>query len=617
MKLVEVEKTNIKIGISHFKQAVNSVNRRFLYSFKIGIQGVHMMKNRRKNGSIYCGILSATLLSSSLPMLTTQAYAEEAKTDVNTLGNSFGACVWEDVNQNGKQDNGEKGIEGITIELYRADGSKVGEQKTDKNGLYQFNALQEGDYFAHVVISPDQYKMVSTKRFGWDGWTDYFHIKSDGDNTLDADVGLLAQKGRIESLIWEDTNKDGKQDDGEPGISSVALELYTIDGKKVATAATDETGHYQFIDIPNGYYYVKLQIPEGYDFLGSPNFGADRLSNYIWLEGNTNEKMNAGFIKKQQEIPVQSIQVEPSKIDAAVGESGTIKASVQPENATNKTVTYESKDANVVTVDKDGNWKAIKAGTTTIVVTSVNGKTAEVNVTVKGEEILPTSLSITPNENTYKGVGESFHVQATVLPANATNKTVTYTSSDTSVATIDSSGNISVRGVGKTLITVKTINNLSKSFYVYGAEFNGIRQVSVKHSGKQLAVNNGTNTTTPGTPSNHLVQKSASNSDKQKWEFQSADGKYYKIRNKGTGQFITATGTTIETGTQILVKPESNSNDQLWQIIPTQGSYVIKSVSRGTIMDVAYARQDDGAIIHLFKGWEPRWDNELFYINRA
>ncbi|MBJ8113746.1 RICIN domain-containing protein [Bacillus cereus group sp. N6] len=559
------------------------------------------MKKKSTKHSIYCGILSVTLLGSSLPLLATQVHAEEK---TKAFGGSVGDLVWEDSNQNGLQDAGEKGIEGITIELYRADGSKVGEQKTDSNGFYQFNALQEGDYFAHIVIPQDQYKMVSTKQFGWDGWTDYFHIKGDGDTKLDADVGLLFQKGKIGETIWEDTNQNGKQDEGEQGVSGVKLELYDIDGKKVQDVTTDEKGHYQFTNIPNGYYYVKLQIPEGYDFLGSPNFGADKLSNYILVEGKQNNEINAGFIKKNKEIAVESIKIAPDKINTTEGQTGTVQASVQPENATNKKLTYESKDTNVVTVDKDGNWKAIKEGTTTITAISLNGKKAGISVAVKKGEVAPTSLSITPNSATYKGINQSLHVRATVSPSNA-NKTVSYKSSNSSVATIDSSGNIYTRGAGSTTITVRTVNNISKSFTLYVDQISGIHKVTVKHSGKALGAG-----TEAGTGRNIACQFTSSGSSGQQWEFQK-NGSYYTIKNKGTGKYMAGSNIAYEAGTKVVL---SNSPDY-WKITSIGGNqYTIKHATSGKILDMPMNYLHDGATFQLFNGWSYISTNEAFFI---
>lgn len=570
------------------------------------------MKKKSAKHSIYCGILSAVLLGSSLPMLAIQVHAEE-KTKV--LGGSVGGLVWEDFNQNGIQDAGEKGIEGITIELYRTDNSKVGEQKTDQNGFYQFNALEEGDYVAHIVIPQDQYKMVSTRQFGWDGWTGYFHIKGDEDNKLDADVGLFSQKGKIGETIWEDTNQNGIQDAGEPGISGVTLELYNISGEKIQGVTTDEKGHYQFTNIPNGYYYVRLQTPEGYDFLGSSNFGADKLSNYILVEGKQNNGINAGFIKKSKEISVESIKIAQDKIDTTEGQTGTIRATVQPENATNKTLMYKSKDPNVVTVDKDGNWKAVKEGSTTLTVTSTNGKTAKVFVTVKKQEVDVQSIKLATNRIETKK-GKTGTIQASVQPENASNKTLTYESKNPNIVTVDQDGNWKAIGnSGITTIIVTSSNGKTAvvtmivaadvSINSVGLE-NGYHRMVVSHSGKAL-----TQGLQNGQPV--LAQFSPNGRGNQEWIFRKV-GSNYTIQNRGSGQYIADSRIPTIAGTKAIL---SNTPGYFKVDKIDTNRYVIKNATNGYILDMPDNNMFDQGIFQFFRGWSYYSTNEVIYITRV
>ncbi|WP_178389831.1 PA14 domain-containing protein, partial [Bacillus cereus] len=186
-------------------------------------------------------------------------------------------------------------------------------------------------------------------------------------------------------MIWEDQNQNGRLDSGEPGIGNVKMELFNINGALVKSATTNKEGDYSFGTVPNGIYYAKLNIPQQYSFFGTaPNFGSDGLTNYVAVNGNTLTNLNAGLVKQNPEanIEVTAINIKNKNMTAVEGDTGRIEASVKPNNATNKELTYKSKNKNIMTVDKDGNWKAIKAGTTTITVTANNGISKNISVTV-------------------------------------------------------------------------------------------------------------------------------------------------------------------------------------------------------------------------------------------
>jgi len=138
-----------------------------------------------------------------------------------------------------------------------------------------------------------------------------------------------------------------------------------------------------------------------------------------------------------------------------IGETKTLIANVSPENAENKTVVFTSSNVLVASVMPNGLVTAISKGTATIVVTTVDGaKSASCEVTV--EEVSVTGITL--NKETLElAKDDTEMLTATVLPTNATNKNVTWASSDPDVATV-SDGTVTAKTAGTATITVTTEN---------------------------------------------------------------------------------------------------------------------------------------------------------------
>ena len=128
---------------------------------------------------------------------------------------------------------------------------------------------------------------------------------------------------------------------------------------------------------------------------------------------------------------------------------------ISPSNATNQEVTWESSNATVATVDEEGVVTAVGGGSAIITVTTVDGgKTAAcvvtVTVPVTGVTLDKGSLSLI--------VGETGVLEATVSPSGASNAAVTWSTSNSGVAVVDSAGTVTARAVGSATITVTTVD---------------------------------------------------------------------------------------------------------------------------------------------------------------
>ena len=153
-------------------------------------------------------------------------------------------------------------------------------------------------------------------------------------------------------------------------------------------------------------------------------------------------------------IAVESIELNQSELSLYEGDTATLTATVKPDNATDKTVTWTSSNPSIVMVDSDGLVKAISKGSATITA-SAGGVSAMCSVTVRDVTVAVTGVSLDVTMFNLE-IGKTATLIATVRPSNATNKDVTWSSSDISIASVSSSGVVTGKAEGTATITVKT-----------------------------------------------------------------------------------------------------------------------------------------------------------------
>lgn len=155
-------------------------------------------------------------------------------------------------------------------------------------------------------------------------------------------------------------------------------------------------------------------------------------------------------------VPVTGVSLNKNSLSLTVGGKDTLIATVAPTDATNQRVTWKSDNDKIASVDKDGNVTAIGQGNTTITATTDDGqKTATCTVTVTSSTVAVTGVKLDKATATVN-VNGTTQLTATVEPSNATNKTVTWKSSNESIAKVDSNGKVTGKAEGKADITVTT-----------------------------------------------------------------------------------------------------------------------------------------------------------------
>lgn len=241
---------------------------------------------------------------------------------VSNTKSSIGDFVWEDLNKNGIYDDGEPGVNGVTVELYSNTGVLLATTTTANHagnpGYYSFNELEPKDYKVKFIpmsgfeltvqkaIEPNGSRPNPTT-----GFTNTISLGAHEDKT-DINAGIVAiKKSSISNFVWNDLNKNGFHDEGEPGVNGVTVELYSSAGVLLATTTTSDLsgdpGHYIFDKLdPNDYFVKFIPTPQfvltqqkAVEPKGSRPDPATGFTNLISLGVHEDKTdINAGIVEK-------------------------------------------------------------------------------------------------------------------------------------------------------------------------------------------------------------------------------------------------------------------------------------------------------------------------------
>jgi len=239
---------------------------------------------------------------------------------------------------------------------------------------------------------------------------------------------------KIYAYVYNDTTS--KNNGNWPGVEMTQL---TADD----SCAKAGTYKYEVPDLGEGKYRVIFTNGSGAQTPGASQPGIEFSGKVSW--NGSSSTVTAVNCNIQQPIPVSSVSISGSgvsngKLSLKSGASVQLTATVNPSNATDKTVSWTSSNSSAAKVS-DGKVTAVKAGTATITATA-GGKTASVVVTVADNPVTSVSISgdgVRDGKLALKA-GASAQLTATVKPDDATDRKVTWTSSDSSVANVMGTG---------------------------------------------------------------------------------------------------------------------------------------------------------------------------------
>ena len=177
-------------------------------------------------------------------------------------------------------------------------------------------------------------------------------------------------------------------------------------------------------------------------------------------------------------VTLRKIILDKKEMSIYLKEKNIINVSFEPNDATDKSIVWKSNNPNIANVDNNGIVSGINTGSTDIIVSTPDGRiSSKCHVLVKERKV--ESIKLEESDMTLR-VGNKKKLSLVISPPDATNKKLSYISSDRSVLSIDADGNMTAKKVGQVVVTAKSVNNIKASCNITVVDSNTVLVNNVK-----------------------------------------------------------------------------------------------------------------------------------------
>ena len=416
---------------------------------------------------------------------------------------------------------------------------------------------------------------------------------------------------KIYAYVYNDTTS--KNNGNWPGVEMTQL---TADDSCAKAGAYK----YEVPDLGEGKYRVIFTNGSGAQTPGASQPGIEFSGKVSW--DGSSSTVTAVNCNIQQPIPVESVTisgngVSDGKLSLKVGASAQLTATVKPDNATNKTVSWDSSDNSVAKVS-DGKVTALKAGTATITATA-GDISSLITVTVADVPVPVTSVSVSGDgvsggKLSLKS-GASVQLTATVKPDDATDRKVTWTSSDSSVANVMGTGVVTAGSkAGKATVTA-TAGGKSASVEVTVEAQDPYAELDALAKAHASDLEDGTYTVSTVLKDGMVLDVAdgsrkdganvrlwSSNGTKaQRWTVSHDSKGYVTLRNVNSGKALDVKDGKAANGSNVQQYAPNSYRSQKWVAVRSGSVYkLVSALSPSMALDVKDGKAANGSNVQIY-----------------